>query len=195
MHAHAPLIIDVAGHSLTTLDRQRLAHPLVGGVILFGRNWKDRAQLGALCRQCTAQTCKSRFQIGGVRHGGNRSVGIGANRCIVLNIGSGHTLMRMKAATVIESIETAWCVIAPSAFEIVIGQFDPSRRSCRYYIDGALCMSRIAGGVADIIGDGKTARRAGIDRQTAGNDLSADITIDIVRRNRPGIVVYLADIH
>ena len=54
MHAHAPLIIDVAGHSLTTLDRQRLAHPLVGGVILFGRNWKDRAQLGALCRQIKA---------------------------------------------------------------------------------------------------------------------------------------------
>lgn len=51
MHAHAPLIIDVAGHSLTTADRQRLAHPLVGGVILFGRNWLDRAQLTRLCRQ------------------------------------------------------------------------------------------------------------------------------------------------
>ncbi|MBS3997657.1 MAG: beta-N-acetylhexosaminidase [Hydrogenophaga sp.] len=51
MHAHAPLIIDVAGHSLTTADRQRLAHPLVGGVILFGRNWQDRAQLTRLCRQ------------------------------------------------------------------------------------------------------------------------------------------------
>ncbi|MGQ2921422.1 MAG: beta-N-acetylhexosaminidase [Hydrogenophaga sp.] len=54
MHSHAPLIIDVAGHSLTTADRQRLAHPLVGGVILFGRNWKDRLQLTALCRQIKA---------------------------------------------------------------------------------------------------------------------------------------------
>ncbi|MGE0348822.1 beta-N-acetylhexosaminidase [Hydrogenophaga sp.] len=54
MHAHAPLVIDVAGHSLTTVDRQRLAHPLVGGVILFGRNWKDRTQLVALCRQIKA---------------------------------------------------------------------------------------------------------------------------------------------
>ncbi|RJP69964.1 MAG: beta-N-acetylhexosaminidase [Comamonadaceae bacterium] len=54
MQNHAPLIIDVAGHSLTTVDRQRLAHPLVGGVILFGRNWKDRAQLTALCRQIKA---------------------------------------------------------------------------------------------------------------------------------------------
>jgi beta-N-acetylhexosaminidase len=48
---HAPLIIDVAGPNLTTADRQRLAHPLVGGVILFGRNWQGREQLTALCRQ------------------------------------------------------------------------------------------------------------------------------------------------
>ena len=51
MHQHAPLIIDVAGHSLTTAERRRLAHPLVGGVILFSRNWQDRAQLTKLCRQ------------------------------------------------------------------------------------------------------------------------------------------------
>lgn len=54
MNPHAPLVIDVAGHALTTIDRQRLAHPLVAGVILFGRNWKDRAQLTALCRQIKA---------------------------------------------------------------------------------------------------------------------------------------------
>ncbi len=45
---HAPLIIDVAGQSLNDDDRRRLAHPLVGGVIHFARNWKDRAQLEAL---------------------------------------------------------------------------------------------------------------------------------------------------
>lgn len=42
---HAPLIIDIAGHSLTDVDRARLAHPLVGGIILFARNWESRAQL------------------------------------------------------------------------------------------------------------------------------------------------------
>ena len=46
---HAPLVIDIAGTTLTEVDRQRLAHPLVGGMILFGRNWQDRAQLTALC--------------------------------------------------------------------------------------------------------------------------------------------------
>ena len=49
MSQHAPLIIDVAGLSLTKTDRQRLKHPLVGGIILFGRNWQDRAQLTSLC--------------------------------------------------------------------------------------------------------------------------------------------------
>ena len=50
MSQHAPLIIDIAGTSLTKMDRQRLLHPLVGGLILFARNWQDRAQLTALCR-------------------------------------------------------------------------------------------------------------------------------------------------
>lgn len=49
MPLHAPLIIDIAGTSLTASDRQRLAHPLVGGLILFARNFTSRAQLSALC--------------------------------------------------------------------------------------------------------------------------------------------------
>ena len=50
MTFHAPLIIDIAGLTLTKVDRHRLKHPLVGGLILFARNWQDRAQLTALCR-------------------------------------------------------------------------------------------------------------------------------------------------
>ena len=50
MTFHAPLIIDIAGTALTPADRQRLKHPLVGGLILFTRNWQDRAQLTALCQ-------------------------------------------------------------------------------------------------------------------------------------------------
>ncbi len=45
---HAPLVIDVAGTELNDADRRRLAHPLVGGVIHFARNWQDRAQMTAL---------------------------------------------------------------------------------------------------------------------------------------------------
>ena len=45
---HAPLIIDIAGTQLTEADARRLAHPLVGGMILFARNWASRAQLSAL---------------------------------------------------------------------------------------------------------------------------------------------------
>lgn len=46
--SHAPLIIDVAGTTLTAADRRRLVDPLVGGVIHFSRNWSDRAQMTAL---------------------------------------------------------------------------------------------------------------------------------------------------
>jgi beta-N-acetylhexosaminidase len=51
MSEHAPVIIDVAGLGLNDDDRRRLAHPLVGGMILFGRNWQDREQLSALCAE------------------------------------------------------------------------------------------------------------------------------------------------
>ena len=51
MTLHAPLIIDIAGHHLTVVDRRRLAHPLVGGMILFGRNWQNRSQLSDLCAE------------------------------------------------------------------------------------------------------------------------------------------------
>ena len=51
MTQHAPLILDIAGTQLTAVDRRRLAHPLVGGMILFGRNWQSRAQLTELCAE------------------------------------------------------------------------------------------------------------------------------------------------
>ncbi|WP_208513653.1 beta-N-acetylhexosaminidase [Variovorax paradoxus] len=44
----SPLVVDVAGTALTDADRRRLAHPRVGGVIHFARNWESRAQMTAL---------------------------------------------------------------------------------------------------------------------------------------------------
>lgn len=49
-----PLMIDIAGTELTDLDRQRLCHPLVGGIILFSRNYANREQLCALTAQIHA---------------------------------------------------------------------------------------------------------------------------------------------
>lgn len=49
-----PLMVDVEGIRLTERERQRLLDPRVGGVILFSRNYQDRAQLSALCAEIHA---------------------------------------------------------------------------------------------------------------------------------------------
>ncbi len=45
---HAPVVLDIEGIALSPDDRRRLRHPLTGGLILFGRNWKDRQHLSSL---------------------------------------------------------------------------------------------------------------------------------------------------
>ena len=54
MIAHAPLVLDIAGTTLTADDRRRIKHPLVGGLVLFARNWVDRRQLTGLCAEVKA---------------------------------------------------------------------------------------------------------------------------------------------
>ena len=49
--SYGPLMIDVEGLALTEADKRRLMHPLVGGVILFSRNYKDPVQLSALTQE------------------------------------------------------------------------------------------------------------------------------------------------
>ena len=51
---HSPVVLDIAGTTLTPADRRRLEHPLTGGLILFARNWVNRAQLTALCAEIKA---------------------------------------------------------------------------------------------------------------------------------------------
>ena len=52
--SHAPVVLDIAGTELNADDRRRLAHPLTGGLILFGRNWANRSQLTSLVAEIKA---------------------------------------------------------------------------------------------------------------------------------------------
>jgi beta-N-acetylhexosaminidase len=65
-----PLMLDVAGTELSDDDRRRLAHPLVGGVILFTRNYRDPQQLAALTAEIHA--LKPAPLLIGVDHEGGR---------------------------------------------------------------------------------------------------------------------------
>jgi len=65
-----PVIVDVAGVELTDKEAARLRHPLVGGVILFTRNFASRAQLTELCAAIHA--CRDEPLLISVDHEGGR---------------------------------------------------------------------------------------------------------------------------
>src|SRR5690606_19560508 len=65
-----PVMVDVAGHALTDAERDMLMHPLVGGVILFARNYQSPEQLRTLTADIRA--VRTPALLIGVDHEGGR---------------------------------------------------------------------------------------------------------------------------
>lgn len=70
MSTIGPLMADIGGTSLSAEDREVLTHPLVGGVILFARNYADVEQLRVLTAELAA--LKSPRLLIAVDHEGGR---------------------------------------------------------------------------------------------------------------------------
>ena len=64
-----PLWLDIAGFELDNEDKELLAHPSMGGLILFARNYHDPKQLAALT-QSIRKAAKRPFLIGVDQEGG-----------------------------------------------------------------------------------------------------------------------------
>ncbi len=65
-----PVMLGVEGLALSEADRERLAHPLTGGVILFARNFENPDQLAALTASIRA--LRAPFLLLAVDHEGGR---------------------------------------------------------------------------------------------------------------------------
>jgi beta-N-acetylhexosaminidase len=104
-------MVDIAGIALSAEDREVLSHPLVGSVILFTRNYRDRGQLAALTAAIRALRTPSLLIA--VDHEGGRVQRFreGFTRLPPLRaLGRGFTADRRAALALVQS--AAWLMAA-----------------------------------------------------------------------------------
>lgn len=117
------VMLDVAGMTLTQEEREVLAHPQVGGVILFSRNYDNPLQLIELNRQI--RECKNEILIA-VDHEGGR---VQRFRSGVTRIPSMHTLAQsapdLISATATLMAQELMALGLDFTFAPVLDRFNP----------------------------------------------------------------------
>lgn len=106
-----PLMVDVAGTTLTAEEKDILKHPLVGGVILFSRNFESVEQITELCQQIRSQ-CNPHMLIS-VDHEGGRVQRFRHGFTRLPPVATlGQTYMQQPKATLQRAQQTGWLMAA-----------------------------------------------------------------------------------
>ncbi|MCB1929061.1 MAG: beta-N-acetylhexosaminidase [Rhodocyclaceae bacterium] len=105
-----PVMLDVAGLELTPAEAEMLRHPLVGGVILFARNYQDGRQLRALTAHIHA--LREPALLIAVDHEGGRVQRFRDGFTRIPSMGAIGRLWRSSAEGALETAEAAGRVLA-----------------------------------------------------------------------------------
>jgi len=196
-----PVMLDVEGLVLTDVERERLRHPLVGGVILFSRNYESPEQLAALTRDIAAQRAPALLIT--VDHEGGRVQRFRDGFCRLPTMRAlGELWDQDRSLALVRARDTGWVLAGELVQQGVELSYTP-------VLDLDYGVSRVIGDrafhrdpeavvtLASALIDGLAdAGMACVGKHFPGHGfVEADSHVDTPRDSRPFEAIWAADIH